>query len=297
MIFLLPMVAAASGACLAAPSDDGITGYSGNPATRGGQICTACHGGGSSPTVVLSGPPTVQIGKTYLYSLTISGGQQQAGGLDVSATDGTLSVVDAGTKIQAGELTHRFPKSAGPNGDVVFTFDWTAPATAGPVVLYGAGNSVNLNGKNSGDFPDKDSLAINVVDCLVTFQEYGSGTSGSGGFVPTLSGTDGDCNGGWGLDITGGLGRGGGFLWTSGASATLPFACGNILVDITSPLFFSMPVKLGGPVGVAGAGNLSITGVDLTPFAGLSIHLQGLMLDQGACKSVSLTNGLVMEIG
>jgi hypothetical protein len=34
---------------------------------------------------------------------------------------------------------------------VVFTFTYTAPAVAGTVTLFAAGNSVNLNGSNAGD--------------------------------------------------------------------------------------------------------------------------------------------------
>src|SRR3990172_1566682 len=50
----------------------GITGYSGNPATNGGAICTNCHSGGIVPTVTLSGPPSVAPSATNSYALTIS---------------------------------------------------------------------------------------------------------------------------------------------------------------------------------------------------------------------------------
>ena len=273
----------------------GISGYSGNPATNAGMICSACHSGGLTPTVTMSGPLTIQKNTTRSYALKVSGGQQVAGGLDVSTTAGALVASDAGTQLLNSEVTHISPRNVDGNLEVDFTFDLTAPAVAGPLTLYGAGNSVNLNGFNTGDFPDNDTLSITVVDCLTQFSQYGTGTPGSGGFTPDLNGLDGDCNLGWSINLTNGLGKGGGFLWSSGSSATIPFACGDILVNI--PFFFSFGVKLNGPAGVPGAGSLTLGGLDLTTFAGLDIYMQALMFDPGACKGVALSNGLLMDIG
>jgi len=140
----------------------GITGYSGNPATNGGAICTNCHSGGIVPTVTLSGPASVAPGATNSYALTISGGQRVGGGLDVSATGGSLASAGSDTQVQGGEITQRSPKAADAGGNVVFNFNWTAPLSPGAVTMYGAGNSVNLSGGTSGDNAAKSSLAIVV---------------------------------------------------------------------------------------------------------------------------------------
>ena len=48
------------------------------------------------------------------------------------------------------ELTHVSPKTP-TSGSVVFEFTYTAPAAPGDITLYANGNSVNLNGQNTGD--------------------------------------------------------------------------------------------------------------------------------------------------
>jgi hypothetical protein len=140
----------------------GIDGYSGNPATNGGSICNACHSGGQTPTVALDGPTLVEPDSESTYTLTITGGQETAGGLDVSATSGTLVVVDPATYLRNGEITHNDPRSVDGDGAVVFSFNWRAPAGEGVATLYGAGNSVNLAQGNGGDFPSSDVLTIIV---------------------------------------------------------------------------------------------------------------------------------------
>ena len=54
--------------------------------------CPLCHAGGVTPTVLLSGPTTVDPGDTADYTLTIFGTPPQTyGGLNVAANGGTLS--------------------------------------------------------------------------------------------------------------------------------------------------------------------------------------------------------------
>jgi hypothetical protein len=143
----------------------GITGVSGNPAT-GGQTCARCHSGGLMPEVSIDGPASVAVGSTNTYTLTISGGQRAAGGLDVSTTGGSFGTIPGNFDVQvlSGEITHASTKSANNMGDVIFSFLWTAPSSAGEVTLYGAGNSVNDNGSTGGDAADTDSLAIQVSE-------------------------------------------------------------------------------------------------------------------------------------
>lgn len=140
----------------------GISGYSGNPATNGGQICNACHSGGITPVVTLSGPTMVAVSATNVYTLTISGGQQSYGGFDVSANGGVLAINEIGTQLLDGEVTHLNRRPVNASNEVVFTFQWQAPATPGPYTLYGAGNSVNNGNGTNGDQAAADTLMVNV---------------------------------------------------------------------------------------------------------------------------------------
>lgn len=87
---------------------NGKVGYSGNPATNGGQTCTACHTGGSTPDVSLTGPTAVLPGVTNLYQLTIDGGPAQTGGFNVSINSGDL-LEGTESRLETGELTHTWP--------------------------------------------------------------------------------------------------------------------------------------------------------------------------------------------
>lgn len=123
----------------------GITGQT----KKNGNGCT-CHGNfSSSVNVTLNGPETVKPNETVHFTLTISGGPLAAAGTNIAASNGTL-VVGEGLQILGGELTHQQPKLP-VSGVVTFEFDFTAPSTEGDVTLYANGNSVNLNGANSGD--------------------------------------------------------------------------------------------------------------------------------------------------
>ncbi len=141
----------------------GVSGYSGNPSAGGGETCTRCHSGGTAPVVTLSGPTTVAAGASATYTLTIAGGQETAGGLDVSGSGGTFAATDPGTRLQENEVTHEAPRAAAPSGDVTFTFDWTAPLGGGAFTLYAAGNSVNLDGTRQGDAAATSTLAVTVT--------------------------------------------------------------------------------------------------------------------------------------
>lgn len=152
----------------------GITGLSGNPNTNGGAICNLCHTGGITPTVVITGPTTVAIGTVNTYTLTISGGQRIAGGLDVSASDGALGATDPDTRLLSGEITHQFPRMVDAAGRVSWSFEWAAPIFPGTVTLYGAGNSVNLANAFQGDAPAAATLAIDVVGAAATPGESSS---------------------------------------------------------------------------------------------------------------------------
>jgi len=166
-LIVLVLVAAAAvviGTDEASASAGGRVGFSGNPQTNGGQNCTACHtAGAATPSVSISGPAVVDAGTTHSYVVTVSGGPGITGGFNVSTSDfaGTFSPVNGETELLAGEITHSAPKFFS-GGQVQFTFDWTAPASNGPVAMYAAGNSTNGLGNTSGDGIGVDTLAITV---------------------------------------------------------------------------------------------------------------------------------------
>jgi hypothetical protein len=159
----------------------GIDGFSGNPLTTGGANCNACHAGGVVPIVNLSGPVDVEPNASNVYSLSIRGGQQIAGGLDVSATAGALFAFAPDTQIIGGELAHLEPKPTDLTGRVTWTFVWQAPASPGQVTLYGAGNSVNLGQGANGDAAGLTSLTIDVAGVT-----QGPGEASAEGLDPLL---------------------------------------------------------------------------------------------------------------
>lgn len=124
----------------------GITGMT----KKNGDGCT-CHS--SSPSqavsVVIDGPASLLPGQTETFTVTISGGPLVAGGTNIAASAGTLAP-GTGLRLESSELTHQSPKTSS-NGNVVFSFTYTAPVTEGTITLYANGNSVNLDGTNSND--------------------------------------------------------------------------------------------------------------------------------------------------
>ncbi len=144
----------------------GRTGVSGNPATGGG-TCTNCHNqDGTVPSVAISGPTTVDINTSNTYTLTITGaqagGSPAQGGLNVSATAGTLANIGGeGTQLGGGEITHTTPEAFGGGNTISWNFQWTAPGTAGSATLYGAGLSSD-GSRTSGDGTGTDTLTISV---------------------------------------------------------------------------------------------------------------------------------------
>lgn len=139
----------------------GKVGYSGNPATNGGQTCSLCHGGGSAPTAALSGPTKVLPGSTNVYHFTLTGGPAVVGGLNVSTTQGSLQD-GSDTRLESGEITHTWPKPFSV-GQVSFTFTWTAPPAAGTATLYAAGVSADGASNTDGDGVHNVFLPLTVA--------------------------------------------------------------------------------------------------------------------------------------
>lgn len=145
-----------------APGRAGRSGAAGS--TCGG----GCHSGGTVPTLAFAsgGAPFSTInavaGSVNTYTFTVSGGPGVTAGLGVKATNGTLGVTGTGTKILATEVVQSTPTPF-VNGSVIYTFTWTAPATAGSVTLFGSG--VSSNGDNTVKL---DGAAAIVATITVT---------------------------------------------------------------------------------------------------------------------------------
>ncbi|RKG99541.1 hypothetical protein D7V97_31525 [Corallococcus sp. CA053C] len=182
---ILPSVGAVA-LCLVAGSasanSTGITGRSGKQSVS----CTAsgCHGGGSAPTVTLEGPTALTAGETGNYSLIITGGPGAKAGLNVATggVDGATLTAGSGTKVVNGELTHSLPK-AFTGTTARFDFSLVAPATNGTLKVFGAGNSVNGDTKESGDAHGNATLDVVITGGKdpVAPEEDGGGCSATSG--------------------------------------------------------------------------------------------------------------------
>ena len=192
------VLAALGDAASAHASAFGLTGHSG----KQGTICNECHSGGMAPTVAFSGPDTVAVGATVTYHFSVESARaaQKAAGFNVAVSGGQLAILpDQGEQLLGGELTHTAPK---PNTDNMagWDFSWTAPSAAGPATIFGAGNSVNLNGLNSGDRASATTFVVMVVEAVTptptATPEPPSPSATAGGPTSTPGGPcAGDCNG------------------------------------------------------------------------------------------------------
>lgn len=113
--------------------------------------CT-CHNEVPSADVFvsISGPDTLQVGQSALYTVTISSPSTKTAGINLAVTEGKLFPVSGDLKILKGELTHTSPKSSS-SGKVVFHFSYSAPKIAGEQYLFASGNIADMNGKKTGD--------------------------------------------------------------------------------------------------------------------------------------------------
>ena len=132
---------------LAFASDDGKTGKSQTG-------CNNCHGAtaaASTDATLVVDDFVVQAEETITVDFIVSttNSAHTIAGLNVSATAGDLTA-GSNNIVSKGEITHSRPIDM-VNSEVVFTFEWTAPATNGVVTLFGAGNAADDNGQKSGD--------------------------------------------------------------------------------------------------------------------------------------------------
>ncbi len=151
---------------------DGVSGKA-----QSAQGCS-CHS--TSPnangavTVSISGPQGVQPGATASYTISVAGGPSgTTGGFDLAKTGGTW-VPGANTQVLGSDLTH----SVGTQR--TWSFQWTAPATAGTYSLYAVAMSTN-GGGTSGDSWNWYGGAVNTAFTITVSSQVGAdGATASG---------------------------------------------------------------------------------------------------------------------
>ncbi len=163
---LMPLTVLAEAEFSGGPPD----GHTGGP---GEANCTACHAGfplnsGDGQLEIIGAPRSYTPAATYSIAVRISDPSQMRWGFEITAVAengdgiGSFTITDAtNTQLSDNAPPNRdYVKhtSAGTfngtaDGPVMWTFDWTAPATdEGPATFYAAGNAANGNGNNGGDY-------------------------------------------------------------------------------------------------------------------------------------------------
>lgn len=134
--------------------------------------------------------------------------------------------------------------------------------------------------------------------CSGTFESYGQGLAGSGGFVPRLTGVFSPCMGmPIALEMDNYLGGAPTLLIVGFGASSFPWMGGDLYIDFGQPAFFA---NLTMPGSGAGNGYLRLPAVvpDNNPnLVGLEIFLQTISGDPGAVEGLSLSNGLHETIG
>ena len=126
---------------------------------------------------------------------------------------------------------------------------------------------------------------------------YGTGTAGSGGFVPRFGGIYSPCPGAnLATEIDRALGGAPAFVLWSALPASLPFSGGTLLIH-PAPPWGLFPITL--PGSGPGNGALFLPGVLPSDPAsvGLSVYEQVLVADPGAPRGLAMSNGLEIRIG
>jgi predicted secreted protein with PEFG-CTERM motif len=133
--------------------------YSGGISGLSQNGCGGCHSNAGTAQVTLDGlPAQYEPGKTYTLTVTVSSQDVpgEGGGFDLSVTAGTLTPIDATTKIDGNDLTHTGAQRRS------WSFNWTAP-TQGDVTFYVAGLAANGDGGINGDAWTTYSSSVPVI--------------------------------------------------------------------------------------------------------------------------------------
>ena len=163
-LFLFMLMMFASATSLMA-SINGITGRT----TSG--CASGCHSAASTATNVFlregSGPFTMAPGESKTFKAVVAHASMPKSGINISVKNssnanagtfsGLINCISGG-----GELKHSSPVAMS-GGESEYTFTWTAPSTTGTYTIRAAGNAINDNGNESGDFWNfMTNVTINV---------------------------------------------------------------------------------------------------------------------------------------
>lgn len=170
-----------------ASANPGITGYSGKPYNGMSATCTTnCHAASNpQPTLAITAPATVQAGSTTEVTLVVNGTRARTS-MNAAFTDGTKTVAGTNTARPLGDLepTEIGAKDPPPNGaSGTYTFSFIAPNKNGPITMWVAGMSTNLNSNTSGDGVAVTTRTITVSGADAGTPPTDAGTSSSGNGV------------------------------------------------------------------------------------------------------------------
>jgi hypothetical protein len=126
--------------------------------------CGDCHGGVSTAATVslqgVTGSVTMTPGEKREFTIIVAHSSAKVAGVGVavrttatgSTAAGTLAVIPGmGMRLRGSELTQSAPRTM-TNGQVMFSFTFTAPTTEGTYFMQAIGNACNGNGsEDSGD--------------------------------------------------------------------------------------------------------------------------------------------------
>ena len=221
-------------------------GYTGAPPTFNTCASSAggCHsgGGGTGSISIMGLPSNINPSTTYPITVTVSRTNTvpQEAGFQLTVLDGnnnsigTLSNPGPGSTV-SGIYHEHSPSQPFAGDDVVFTVDWTSPASGNTFVsMYAAALLANGTGGTGGD-------------AVVTTISEGIFMTGGGQITVDVTGTNVSCFGGNdGTATATAMGGGGGpytYNWSNGAS-------GPTIVGLTAGTYTVTATNMGGTPGV-----------------------------------------------
>lgn len=141
----------------------GKTGQTSKTGSGNGCTCHCASGNASTSVTVTTGATSFEGGQTYTFTVSVnsSDGNHSHAGFNAAVNGGTLNVGGDATVQKIGdELTHTGPKAL----NASWSFNWTAPMSAGQVTMYVTANAVNNDGGNGGgNCSDKWNHATNFT--------------------------------------------------------------------------------------------------------------------------------------
>lgn len=165
--------------------------------------CAGCHGGGQTHTVnITSSNAAPAPGQAVTLTVTLQGAGINGGLYLRSGGVGTFANLSGATRLFQGEPLHSTPRAAA-GGQVAFTVQWTAPATAGGADFEAWTVLGNGNNGSSGDSSGYAKLNL-VWGCagVTLYGDFDSDTYGGAdrgvtrrcAAIPGWADRLGDCN-------------------------------------------------------------------------------------------------------